>query len=152
MSRGANKQGAATARHVPCVPWKGATTTCTGIRHQRHPATNVVQMWTRNTPGSGVNEASVQGYLARKKPSPPLATLQELMHGPTVRSYGIAVPHKRGTPALHRVDPTSAVTLALRAEGLDLMNCRHCGVVDWQDAGWRLRSAPPTPPSLPLRS
>ena len=48
--------------------------------------------------GSGFGVQGLQGYLADKKPPPPLGPPQEPRHGPTVGSYGVAVSYKRGTP------------------------------------------------------
>ena len=42
--------------------------------------------------------ARVQGYLAHKKPPPPLGPPKQPRHGPTVGSYGVGVSYERGTP------------------------------------------------------
>ena len=46
------------------------------------------------------NSASLQGYLAHKKPPLPLRPPCEPRHGPAVGSYGVVVSDKRGTPVI----------------------------------------------------
>jgi len=57
---------------------------------------------------SGVLES--EGYLAHKKPHPPLGPPKGPMHIPTVGSYGVAVSYERGTPVMKpppfQVDPS----------------------------------------------
>ena len=55
----------------------------------------------------------LQGYLAHKKPPPPLGPPQGPRHSPTVGSYGEAVSYGRGTPvALPHSECSTILALA----------------------------------------
>jgi hypothetical protein len=52
--------------------------------------------WVGDQPNE--NDHTLQGYLAHKKPQPPLSPPQEPRYDPTVGSYGVVVFCKRGNP------------------------------------------------------
>ena len=57
-----------------------------------HAAFGCVTMLPQEAP------MSLQGYLAHKKPPPPLGPPYGRRHRATVRSYGESVSYERGTP------------------------------------------------------
>jgi len=98
---------AAVPRHSPergcrkSIPLPKVNSYRKSILHARQQFSKVNNNMRRS-------QSELQGYLADKKPSPPLAPPQEPRHGPTAGSYGVAVSYKRGTPV-----PPPAVWRAL---------------------------------------
>jgi len=67
----------------------------------------------------------LQGYLAYKKPPPPLESLWEPRHGPIAGSYEVVICYRRGTPAFHQVAP--AVTSYMQRGTSLVQNCLPIG-------------------------
>ena len=69
---------------------------------------------------------ALQGYLAHKKPPPPLGPPWETRHGPTVGSNGVAFSYQRGTPVQVLVLPGQPRLVSRARVGLELRLIDGC--------------------------